>query len=350
MKLGGAERVALNVAESSNKNIEYHIIEVIKGTSEFTKKMKQELEEHGIKYHTSPVIHSKLGILLFPLWFSFIYLKYRPNIIHSHTEIPDLSLCLFRKLSWMYFWIKTRYVRTIHNTELWNGWKRIGSMVERFYLKHNCNVAISKAVRDAYEKSYGQHDIPLIYNGIKEMKQKTFPHLVKGKVNVLFAGRLEPQKGIDQLIAVVTALKNDGRYHFHIVGSGSLEQKVKESLGDKDYISLYDKVYGLSQYMGSFDFLFMPSNHEGLGLTSVEASLTRTPVIVNWCAGIDETLPEDWPLKVLDNKVDDFVALFENKLLSLDYQELADKAYKFAFEHFSLEKMQKEYEILYKNI
>lgn len=48
--------------------------------------------------------------------------------------------------------------------------------------------------------------------------------------------------------------------------------------------------------------------------------------------------------------MDDFVALFENKLLSLDYQELADKAYKFAFEHFSLEKMQKEYEILYKNI
>lgn len=350
LEVGGAERVALNVAESSNKNIEYHIIEVIKGTSEFTKKMKQELEEHGIKYHTSPVIHSKLGILLFPLWFSFIYLKYRPNIIHSHTEIPDLSLCLFRKLSWMYFWIKTRYVRTIHNTELWNGWKRIGSMVERFYLKHNCNVAISKAVRDAYEKSYGQHDIPLIYNGIKEMEQKTFPHLVKGKVNVLFAGRLEPQKGIDQLIAVVTALKNERRYHFHIVGSGSLEQKVKESLGGKDYISLYDKVYGLSQYIGSFDFLFMPSNHEGLGLTSIEASMARTPVIVNWCAGIDETLPEDWPLKVSDNKVDDFVALFENKLLSLDYQELADKAYKFAFEHFSLEKMQKEYEILYKNI
>ena len=350
LEVGGAERVALNIAESTNKDFEYHIVEVQKGSSAFSVKMKIELEEHGIRFHSSPIVNRKLAILLFPFWFSCVYLKYRPNVIHSHTEIPDLSLWLFRKLSWMFWGIKARYVRTIHNTELWNDWKWIGGMVERFYLKHKCNVAISKAVRDAYEKSYGQHDIPLIYNGVKEMEQIAFPHLVEGKVNVLFAGRLEPQKGIDQLIAVVTALKNDGRYHFHIVGSGSLEQKVKESLGDQDYISLYDKVYGLSQYMGSFDFLFMPSNHEGLGLISVEASLARTPVIVNWCAGVDETLPEDWPLKVMNNNVEDFVVLFQNRLQSMDYQELVDMAYKYVIDHFSLEKMLKEYEKKYKDI
>lgn len=347
LEVGGAERVALNIAESTNKDFEYHIVEVQKGSSAFSVKMKTELEEHGIRFHSSPIVNRKLAILLFPFRFSCVYLKYRPNVIHSHTEIPDLSLWLFGKLSWMFWGIKARYVRTIHNTELWNDWKWIGGMVERFYLKHKCNVAISKAVRDAYEKSYGQHDIPLIYNGVKEMEQIVFPHLVKGKVNVLFAGRLEPQKGIDQLIAVVTALKNDRRYHFHIVGSGSLEQKVKESLGGQDYISLYDKVYGLSQYMGSFDFLFMPSNHEGLGLISVEASLARTPVIVNWCAGVDETLPEDWPLKVMNNNVEDFVDLFQNRLQSMDYQELVDMAYKYVIDHFSLERMRKEYETIY---
>lgn len=350
LEVGGAERVALNIAESTNKDFEYHIVEVQKGSSAFSVKMKTELEEHGIRFHSSPIANRKLAILLFPFWFSCVYLKYRPNVIHSHTEIPDLSLWLFRKLSWMFWGIKARYVRTIHNTELWNDWKWIGGMVERFYLKHKCNVAISKAVRDAYEKSYGQHDIPLIYNGVKEMEQIVFPHLVKGKVNVLFAGRLEPQKGVDQLIAVVTALKNDRRYHFHIVGSGSLEQKVKESLGGQDYISLYDKVYGLSQYMGSFDFLFMPSNHEGLGLISVEASLARTPVIVNWCAGVDETLPEVWPLKVMNNNVEDFVDLFQNRLQSMDYQELVDMAYKYVIDHFSLERMRKEYEKIYKDI
>lgn len=350
LDVGGAERVAFNIAESQTNNIEYYLVEVSKGTSEFSVKMKQELEEYGVKYHTSPISNSKLAILLFPFWFTKAYLKYRPDIIHAHTEIPDLALWLFRKISWLFFWIRPKYVRTIHNTELWNDWKWIGKLVEHFYVKYKCNVAISKSVRDSYEKSFGKQDIPLIYNGIKEMEQKPFPHLVKGKVNVLFAGRLEPQKGIDQLIRVVTALNDDCHYHFHIVGSGSLEQKVKDSLGGLSYVSLYDKVYGLSQYMGSFDFLFMPSNHEGLVLTSIEASLARTPAIVNWCAGVNETLPENWALKVQGNNVDDFVDLFKNKLQSIDYQKISDKAYQYAIEHFSLEKMQREYEQLYKTL
>lgn len=34
---------------------------------------------------------------------------------------------------------------------------------------------------------------------------------------------------IDQLVAVVKALKDDARYNFHIVGSGSQEEKEKVS-------------------------------------------------------------------------------------------------------------------------
>lgn len=92
----------------------------------------------------------------------------------------------------------------------------------------------------------------------------------------------------------------------------------------------------------------MPSNHEGLVLTCIEASLAHTLAIVNWCAGVTETLPEDWPLMVVDNKVDGFIDLFRNKLQSLDYQRLADAAYKYVREHFSLEIMQQEYEKLYR--
>lgn len=47
--------------------------------------------------------------------------------------------------------------------------------------------------------------------------------------------------------------------------------------------------------MGSFDFLFMPSNHEGLVLTSIEASLAHTPAVVNWCPGVNESLSKEWP-------------------------------------------------------
>lgn len=345
LDLGGAERVALNIAETKNGNIESHVVEVFRGTSDFSTQMKQELDAFGVQYHISPIRHKRLAILLFPFYFVLTYLKYRPDIIHAHTEITDLSLWLFRKISWLFFWVSPRYIRTIHNTELWNEWKWVGRIVERYYVKHKCNVSISKSVSQAY--AYGQSDIPLIYNGVKVVNQKPFPNLVDGKVNVLFAGRLEHQKGIEQLVEVVTALKSDGRYHFHIVGSGSLVQMVKDSLGNLDCVSLFDKVYALSEYLGSFDYLFMPSNHEGLPLTCIEASLAHTPPIVNWCAGLNETLPDDWPLKVMDNDINAFVDLFRNKLLTYDHKVLADKAYDYAANHFSVIRMQESYEKLY---
>ncbi len=347
LELGGSERVAFNIAESGNRHIEYHVVEVEHGRSEFSRKMKEELRGHGIRFHASPVSGNKLAIVIFPLWFTFTYLRIRPNVIHAHTEIPDLALWLFRKVAWLFFWIRPMYVRTIHNTLLWSKWKFIGNVVERFYMKHHCNVAISKAVSDMYAREYGQTDVPLIYNGVAEAPQAPFPHLVEGKKNVLFAGRLEVQKGIDQLIAVVTALSDDNRYHFHVVGSGSQGERVKEALGALPNVSLYEKVYGLARYMGSFDYLFMPSVHEGLGLTCIEASLAGTPAVVNWCPGVDETLPGDWPLKVKDNDVDAFLRLFREELPTVDYEALQAKAREYARRHFSIERMQREYERIY---
>lgn len=350
LELGGAERVAINIAKSENKIFEYHIVEVVQGHSGFSDALKKELDKIGIKYHTSPIRQNKLAIVLFPFWFFILCFRRSPDIIHVHTEIPDLACSLFR----ISFGLLTRiskpfprYIRTIHNTELWGGWKPVGKLVETYYRKHHSNIAISQSTRESYEREYGQTDIPIIYNGLEEVQQKPFEHLVEGKINVLFAGRLEYQKGIEQLISVVEAFQDSTRYHFHIVGCGSNEKRLRMKLGDYANVSLYDKIYGLSAYLKSFDYLFMPSNHEGLALMPIEASLAHTPPIINRCPGLEETLPADWPLAVDNNSVEGFIGIFKNKLKNVDYNNLADKAHRFAKEQFSIEVMQKKYEELY---
>lgn len=339
--LGGAERVAINIAKSKQSEIDYHIIEVVRGNSAFTQQLTEELTDNHIKYHRSPITSKKLGIVLFPFWFLFIYLKYRPSIIHTHTEIPDLSIYLFH---FLYPWHK-RYVRTIHNTELWNNWKRIGKMVERFFIDNQSNVAISKSVQECYIKEYHFSKLHLIYNGIEKKKQKTFPYLKTGKINVLFAGRLEEQKGITTLVEVVNKLKDCERYFFHIVGSGSLKNELLKLNGEN--FRLYDKIYDLASYMSSFDYLFMPSVFEGLSLTAIEASMSRTPSIINYCKGLKEVFPMNWLLKVENNSVDEFVKIFENQLPVINRDILAEIAYRYAHEHFSIEQMQQQYEKLY---
>lgn len=346
LEMGGAERVAINISKSSDKKFEYHIIEIVRSDSSFSDSLKKELQRDNVHYYSSPFKKKKIAIILFSFWFFKLYLKIKPNIIHSHTEIPDLSLWLFRKISWIFFSIKPQYVRTIHNTKLWVQWQWIGDKVEYFFKRMHANIAISESTRTCYLRNYGEAP-PIILNGLQSVEQKPFAQIKKGKINILFAGRFEYQKGIDQLIEVVTTLKDNQRFHFHIVGNGSMGDKVYAALEKLPNVSLYEKIFGLNRYIGSFDYLFMPSNHEGLALMPIEASLAHTPTIINNCPGLKDTLPNDWPLKVEDNYVEDFIRLFLLLDGTSNYDEYANAAYDFAEKHFSIKKMQHEYEKLY---
>ncbi|GHT87874.1 glycosyl transferase [Bacteroidia bacterium] len=346
--LGGAERIAINIAKSSNPEFEYHLVEIEQTNSNFRREVLKEIELAGICYHCSPVKKTKLAILLFPFWFFGLYLKHKPHIIHTHTEIPDLSIWLFNMLTFLIL-LKTKYVRTIHNTVLWTDWKGIGKIIEPFFMRKGNNVSISKAVQNNYLVNY-KAMTPIVYNGIQISPQQTFKTLVSNTKNVLFAGRFEYQKGIDQLIEIVQQLENDNRYYFHIVGSGSKENKVKEMLQNKRNVCIYNKIPNLSRYLASFDYLFMPSNFEGLALLPIEAGMSKTPPIINSCLGLDETLPQNWLLKVQNNSVEQYVHIFKEVLPMINYDKLANEAYNYAKENFTMEKMQQQYEAIYLNV
>lgn len=115
--VGGAERIATNIAASKNDGFDYYLIEVVRGCSSFTPAFLEEIRDKGIKYYQSPISNTKFAILLFPFWFVILFLKKRPNIIHTHTEIPDLSIYLFYKMFSIFTW-NVKFVRTIHNTVL----------------------------------------------------------------------------------------------------------------------------------------------------------------------------------------------------------------------------------------
>lgn len=343
--LGGAERVALNIAKSQSDKVKYYVVEVIKGKGGFSSSFIKEMEDNGISFYRSTISHKKLAIVLFPFWFIFVFKKVKPNVIHTHTEIPDLSIYWFNCLT-KFLFPKVNFVRTIHNTELWNSWKSIGKKVECFFQKERANVAISKATQYHYQKEYGEMPM-IIYNGLGIVQQQKFKNIIEGKMNVLFAGRLEYQKGVDELIKITRAFKDDRRYVFHIVGSGSLKNEVLQSLAGQMNVLFYDKLFGLSSFLSSFDFLFMPSNFEGLALLSIEASYAKLPVIINACPGLEETLPEDWPLKVHQNNIDEYVDIFKEKLHTINRTQLGEYAFQYVSSHFSIEKMQQEYESIY---
>lgn len=349
--MGGAERVAVNIAKSQNTDYEYHLVELIRAHTPFTKVFIKELEEDGIHYHRSfiPEYHfhyvvERLAVVLFPLRMLWLWLRYRPQVIHSHTEMPDLAVWLsFRLMPWMKK--DCRVVRTIHNTQLWTGLQKTGRRVERFFLRQQANIAISESVVNNYKEQYGQQP-PIIFNGVAPTRQKPYPQIMSGKKNILFAGRFEPQKGISTLIRIIQ-MTDANSYHFHIVGDGSLRTVVEKELQRQGNVSIERPVYGLSSYLSSFDYLLMPSKFEGLSILSIEASMQQLPVIANDCPGLRDTLPPDWPLIVHDNSIEDYRKIFEETIPSTDKQLSGQASCAFVQQHFSIEKMQTEYEKLY---
>ena len=92
----------------------------------------------------------------------------------------------------------------------------------------------------------------------------------------------------------------------------------------------------------------MPSEHEGLGILSIEASFGHLPVIINNCQGLRETLPANWKLKVDNNDIQSYLDLFDALLDKAFRRKMGIVAYEYVNSNFSLIKMQKEYEKIYR--
>lgn len=350
--VGGAERVALSIAKSPTEGVEYHVVEVVRANTAYTQTMLEEMRRASVRFHRAHVpnvrfhyLFERVAAAVFPLWFVFVFARWRPDVIHSHTEVPDMAVWWFFRL---FPWLRRRcrVVRTIHNTRLWSGLERTGRTVERSFVAWKSNVAISQAVADAYARLYGSPG-PIIHNGLPEVEQRGCTWLRQGRINVLFAGRLEPQKGVTTLLRIIEALRTDERLFFHVVGNGALLGKVQARLASCPNSEWRPPVYGLASMLGAFDYLFMPSEHEGLALLSIEASLAATPTIINRAPGLEETMPPGWPLSVCGNELDDYLRIFASLPDEEGRRSLAAEAQQYARQHFSVESMRRSYEEVY---
>ena len=404
--LGGAERVAANIAESQTHGMEYHVVEIMRGRTAYTPKFIAELEQAGVRCHRSWMpdvsfhfLFERIAALLFPLRMLYIMLRWRPDVIHTHTETPDLALYVFSRL-FPFMLRRVKIVRTIHNTRLWTGLPCTAQWVETFFKSLGANIAISDSVCDSYAERFGEVP-PIINNGVAEVEQKDYfntstpqgvhlsqvhqqhlntstpplgfcrlpeqEHLntsggalvssaptTPQHLNILFAGRLEPQKGVVVLCEVLKMLAGDARFFFTIAGDGSQRTLVEQTLADIASAGkplnaqLVPPIFGLAGYMQSFDYLFMPSEFEGLSMLSMEASLNRLPVIANACPGLADTLPADWTLLAHNNSIDDYRRIFNELLPTADHDALTQQAYDFAKDRFSVRTMQERYEARYK--
>jgi glycosyltransferase involved in cell wall biosynthesis/predicted metal-dependent phosphoesterase TrpH len=106
------------------------------------------------------------------------------------------------------------------------------------------------------------------------------PGLLPGEVNVLYAGRLTKEKGVDLLAdAFVAAHKRDHRLHLVLAGGGPEEDALKARLGDHATFLGWLGGSDLARAYASADVFLFASQTDTFGQVILEAQGSGLPVV-----------------------------------------------------------------------
>jgi len=112
---------------------------------------------------------------------------------------------------------------------------------------------------------------------------------------LLFAGRLQPFKGLDLLLHAMTNLPNHGTTRLLVVGgnSGNTDELAKmntltNELGIGSMVDFVGPVEHekMPLYYNAADICVVPSYHESFGMVAVEALASGTPVLASRVGGL----------------------------------------------------------------
>lgn len=316
LDLGGAEEVALSLIEHLGGEQQLEVF-AVGGVADNAvgRAMSARLAAHGVPVYSGTSLDMKRGGLLQAgLRLASVLRRTRPEMVHLHTEIPEttyaLGVLLARAIS-LGPGPSPVVLRTIHNSTVWPAWQRIGAWAER-RLGDASVVAVSQASLSGLQDFRVRHGLPqlpqerchVVYNGVTlASRPASEAHALPsgGGMRVLFAGRLEPQKGADLLPAILESAAGltDREAQVTVLGEGTLAPDLRRWVEEGRLrwpVTLELPRPGLSGMLADFDAVLMPSRFEGLPLLAAEALLAGTPVVGTDAPGLREVLPQGYPL------------------------------------------------------
>lgn len=251
------------------------------------------------------------------------------HILHAHHTRAMIiaqfySLLLGKKL-----------VVTVHNDyNTYKFWQKIiYNIIYACSDKIICNSGNTRSSLPRWLES--SEKLIIIHNGVNFQSinalRKSAPKKIHGKIQVLIAARLVPQKNIAFILHCLASIKKDLSYELHIAGSGYLEKELHELVNS---LSLQHKVKFLGQLdrrqvitkMHEAHLFLVPSLWEGFCNAMVEAASCDCRIIASDIPVLREVLGGTGTYFKL-NDIDSFTSVFERIL-----QELASSDQKISQE------------------
>lgn len=292
---GGAERRIYEIGSRlSNRGHEVHIFSLGYWMETDKNSSKKTIKYNGMTYHS---VGKPMDLYTKNNTRSIKEALYFARCILTNAKLNDFDIvdCQgFPYFSCYTSRLKSRsnLVITVH--EVWNDyWYEylgklgiFGKLVEKgiFHLTKNVISVSQLTFEKMIENSYPDN-ATIIANGV-DTNSITFIDPDDGYYDVVFAGRLIPEKHVDLLINAINKVKKKhSLVSCKIIGNGPSEdylKKLTSSLNLEDNIIFEDfceeqeKLYSIIK---SSSVLVLPSKREGFGIIAIEANACGVPVI-----------------------------------------------------------------------
>ncbi len=156
---------------------------------------------------------------------------------------------------------------------------------------------VTDDLRRRHAHRYRGLELRTVPNGIAPLDRASFPPpeppLAPGRLHAVAVGRLTRVKGLGFAIAALAELPADHPWHLDLVGDGGLREELAalaDRLGVTDRVTFHGFRRDIESVMAGADALLMPSLHEGLPYTLLEAMSLELPVIASDVGGLAEVL------------------------------------------------------------
>ena len=142
---------------------------------------------------------------------------------------------------------------------------------------------------------------------------------------LLFAGRLQPFKGLDLLLHALTYLPNHGTTRLLVVGgnAGNTDELTKmnslvDELGIGSMVGFVGAVEHdkMPTFYNAADICIVPSYHESFGMVAVEALASGTPVVASRVGGLATIVKDGETGYLFDGRSPEVLAIYLCLLMS----------------------------------
>jgi glycogen(starch) synthase len=232
---------------------------------------------------------------------------WRPDVVHAHDWLVTHPAVAIADL------LRVPLVATIHATEAGRhgGWlsfplnQQVHSVEWWLANRADALVTCSMAMRTevAHLFDVDPATITMIHNGIEsrgwrvrsaEIEQARTRHSPAGEPLLLYFGRLEWEKGVQDLIAVLPKIR--ARYpgtRLVVAGKGVQEQELLVTARKHRVRRAIDFVGHLTDrelraVLAAADAVVLPSRYEPFGIVALEAAAAGAPLVASTVGGLGE--------------------------------------------------------------